>query len=226
MQSFVLNLKDSKERLDAFYEGFPNSLERPKVWIAKPPEECTPPDWWHGSPEFWSHTENFCDVLEFIKKKKKPVFFFEDDCIFAEDFDAKFEQFMKEVPQDYDLLNLCTLHMCTGMYTPTQVSDNVLRAKLGFNTNAMIITPKGAAKMLKQLQKPNWVCKHICEQQLGYLYSDPDFVCYAPIQNFIGQRGCYSELCKRYRDERWYNNFLYKDTEGKLWRTERLYEKE
>lgn len=226
MKSFVLNLETAKERLDIFQKEFPASLEKPTVWRAKPPEECSIPEWWRGSPEFWSNTENIQDILAFTKDQQENILLFEDDCIFSSDFETRWNTFINEVPDDYDLINLCALHMCSVPYPPVQVSPNVLRAKLGFNTNALIITPSGAAKMLNQIQKPNWRCRHICEQQLGYLYRDPSFTVYAPLQNFIGQRACYSSLCKRERGERWYNNFVYKDLDGKLHQTENLYQPE
>lgn len=226
MKSFVLNIPSSVERLALFKQDFPQSLEMPEVWRAKTPEECDKPAWWRGSDEFWSHTSNMIDVLTYIKEQADDVLFFEDDCIFASDFDNKWDAFMKEVPHDYDVINLCTLHVGSQFYTPQQLSENVLRAKMWFNTNALLISPKGAQKMLTQLQKPNWMCKHICERQLGYLVLDPEFIAYAPIQNFIGQRGCYSELCKRYRGERWYNNFTYIGLDGKPHQSENLYQPE
>ena len=226
MKVFVLSLDSDTTRLNDFRNGYPSSLALPSVWRAKPPEECSQPDWWRGSKEFWSNTENVCDVLSFAKEQTENVLFFEDDCIFAEDFKSQWETFMNEVPKDYDLINLCTLHMCSMAYPPIQVSENVLRAKLGFNTNALIITPNGACKMLEQIQKPNWPCRHVCEQQLGYLYLSSDFNAYSPLQNFIGQRACYSTLCKRDRGERWYNKFIYLDMNGKMHKSEGRYEKE
>ncbi|MBQ9454818.1 MAG: hypothetical protein IJU53_04020 [Thermoguttaceae bacterium] len=226
MNIYVLNLKTSHERLDAFLAGFPSILEKPSVWEAKPPEACTMPDWWQGTPAFWSHTENFCDVLTFTVDQNENTLFFEDDCIFAQDFEARWRTFTQEVPKDADVWNLCTYHICSASCPPIQVTPNVLRATLGFNTNAMLITPTGASKILEQLRRPSWSCKHICEQQLGYLYRDPKFIAYAPMQNFIGQRACYSELCKRDREERWYNRFIYRGQDGQRHRSEGLYEKE
>ena len=226
MNTFVLNLKTSQKRLADFLAGFPSCLPCPEVWDAKPPENCTMPDWWKGTPAFWSHTENFCDVLKFTEQQKENTLFFEDDCIFADDFQTRWETFIHEAPDDFDTLNLCTYHVFSGITSPRQISPEVLRVACGFNTNAMLITPTGATKILQQLQKPNWPCKHICEQQLGYLYRDPEFIAYAPMQNFIGQRACYSELCKKDRTERWYNRFVYMGLDGKRHRTQGLYEKE
>ena len=226
MKSFVLNLPSATDRLQAFIEGFPPSLKMPDVWRAKPPEECQMPDWWRGTPEFWSNTKNVGDILAFASGQTENTLFFEDDCVFAPDFETQWNTFMDEVPQDYDLLNLCALHMCSVPYPPVQISPHVLCVKLGFNPNALVLTPKGAAKMLEQIQKPNWACKHICEQQLGYLHLDPEFKAYSPIQNFIGQRACYSSLCKRDRGERWYNKFVFRALDGKLYKSAGLYETE
>ncbi len=226
MNTFVLNLKTSQERLRDFYAGFPGCLEKPQVWEAKPPQSCTMPDWWRGTEAFWSHTENFCDVLKFTEQQQENTLFFEDDCVFADDFQTRWETFFHELPDDYDALNLCTYHVFSGISSPQQITPNALRIVCGFNTNAMVLTPAGASKMLRHLEKPAWPCKHICEQQLGYLYEDPNFIAYAPMQNFVGQRACYSELCKRDRPERWYNRFTYLGLDGKRHASEGLYEKD
>lgn len=226
MKTFVLNLKTSTQRLEDFLAGFPACLDQPEVWEAKPPEACTMPDWWRGTPAFWSHTENFCDVLRFTQGQRENTLFFEDDCVFPNDFQARWETFFHELPDGYDALNLCTYHVFSGISSPRQITPNVLRIVCGFNTNAMVLTPAGAGKMLRHLEKPAWPCKHICEQQLGYLYRDPDFIAYAPVQNFVGQRACYSELCKRDRPERWYNRFTWLGLDGERHPGEGLYEKD
>lgn len=216
MLTYVLNLKTSTERLKSFREVYPTSLPACKVWVAKPPEECSPPEWWRGTGPFWSHVENFKAVLAECIERDEDLLFFEDDCIFAEDFQEQFVRFMAEVPKDWEVLNLCTNNTASAIRPAVRLSEHVIKPQLGFNTNAMLIRPSGAAKMKAQLEKDSWPCKHIAEQILGYLYSDPDFKGYAPFQNFIGQADCWSELCRRTRGERWYNRFFYIDLDGRM----------
>lgn len=224
MLTYVLNLETSTERLKSFREVYPATLPECKVWVAKPPEECTPPEWWKGTDPFWSHVENFKEVLTECIDKNEDLLFFEDDCIFAEDFQEQFDRFLAEVPEDWEVLNLCTNNTASMIRPAIRVSENVIKPQLGFNTNAMLIRPAGAAKMKAQLEKESWPCKHIAEQILGYLYTDPDFKGYAPFQNFVGQADCWSELCRRNRGERWYNRFRYIDLDGTLKQTPGKYE--
>lgn len=204
MKIYVLNLETSTDRLEAFTQAYPKCLPPFEVWRAKTPDECEIPGWWRGSPEFFSNAQNVHDVFQTCANGNEDFLFFEDDCVFASDFQEQYERFLAEVPEDWEVLNFCTNHMMTAMYPPERISENVLRPRLGFNTNALLLRPSGAAKMAKQLEKKDWTCKHIAEQMLGYLYLDPEFKVYAPARNFVGQAGCWSELCKRFRDERWY----------------------
>lgn len=224
MKTYVLNLKTSTKRLADFTKAYPECLPRFEIWEARPPEKCSMPDWWKGSGPFWSHVENFKEVLERCAKGAEEFLFFEDDCIFAPDFQEQYERFLAEVPNDWEVLNLCTNHMSTLLRPAERVSENVLRPRLGFNTNALFLRPSGAEKMKAQLEKRDWTCRHIAEQILGYLYSDETFKGYAPFQNFIGQADCWSELCQKNRGERWYNHFLYVDLDGKMKRSPGLYE--
>ncbi|MDO4571586.1 MAG: hypothetical protein Q4D38_14470 [Planctomycetia bacterium] len=220
MKNFVLNLKESKARRETFFERYPTCLPPVEVWEAEPPERCETPAWWRGTPPFNSHRVNFLNVLRACEKADEIFMFWEDDCIFSESFEDRYNAFMREVPDDWECLNLCTLHMNSTIFPPRQISENVLRPVLGFNTNAMLFSPSGARKMRDQLEKPSWMCKHIVEQQLGYLYMNQEFKVYAPIRNFVGQAACYSELCERERCERWYNDFLYIDRNGdRTWQT-------
>lgn len=196
MKAYVLNLETSVERLNHFRETYPACLPQFEVWRAKPPEECQKPDWWLGTAEFNSHRENFLDVLTSCVETDEDVLFFEDDCIFAENFQEAYETFIGETPSDWECLNFCTNHMNAMMFSPVQISENVLRPKLGFNTNAMLFRPSEAVKMKAQLEKTEWGCKHIVEQQLGYLYLDPNFKAYAPLQNFVDQGATGPEYSK------------------------------
>ncbi|MBQ2820121.1 MAG: hypothetical protein IJF17_00885 [Thermoguttaceae bacterium] len=216
MLTYVLNLKTSVKRLADFTAAYPETLPAFKVWEARPPEKCSPPAWWRGSGPFWSHTENFKEVLRFCQQRNETMLFFEDDCVFAPDFKERYEEFLAEVPDDWEVLNLCVNNTASILRPPKRISENVIKPALGFNTNAMLIRPEGARKMRLQLEKESWPCKHIAEQILGYLYSDETFKGYAPFQNFIGQADCWSELCQKMRGERWYNTFTFRDLDGKL----------
>lgn len=216
MRTYVLNLKTSTDRLTAFTLAYPSNLPDFQVWEAKPPEKCTSPEWWRGSGPFWSHTENFKEVLVFCEERNEEILFFEDDCVFASDFKERYDEFLAEAPDDWEVLNLCANNTASTLRPAKRLSENVIKPALGFNTNAMLIRPSGAAKMKAQLEKEKWPCRHIAEQILGYLYSDPDFKGYAPFQNFIGQAACWSELCERNRAERWYNRYFYIDLDGTM----------
>lgn len=226
MKSYVLNLEASTERLEAFTQSFPDFLPPFEVWRAKTPDECETPAWWLGTPEFNSNRQNVLEVLTACAESGEIFYFWEDDCVFSFDAAERFEQFMRETPDDWETLNLCANHIASSLSPPKRISENVLRPRMAFNTNALILKPSGAAKMKRTLEAPDWPCRHVAEQPLGYLYLDPDFHAYAPFQNFIGQRGCWSELCRRFRGERWYNWFSFENQNGEILSAPGRYESE
>ncbi len=225
MKCYVLNLETSTDRLADFTACYPDFLPAFEVWRAKPPEECETPEWWKGSPEFNSNRVNMLDVLTACAESGETFYFFEDDCCFSADAAERHEAFMRQVPSCWEVLNLCANHMVSGLYSPQRILPEVLRPRLAFNTNALVLKPSGAAKLKKALEKPAWPCRHIAEQPLGYAYLAPEMRAYSPYQNYIGQRGCWSELCRRYRAERWYNFFMLKDLDGVVKPAPGLYER-
>lgn len=216
MKHYVLNLPEDTERLAAFRAGYPECLPPCEVWPGKTAEEIVVPDWWKTSPRFASHRQNFIDMMAACIADDEDYFIFEDDCLFAETFAADYAAFMAEVPTDWDLLNFLTRHAQNGFYWPRQISEHVLRPAYGYATSAIMVTPRGAARIKEILEREPWGCAHIAERQIALLYLDPEFRVYSPVENFTGQRGGWSTLCQCERGELWFNDFRYINLDGEM----------
>jgi glycosyl transferase family 25 len=73
------------------------------------------------------------------------VLIFEDDVEFAEDFNYLFSEYMKQVPEDWQLLylganhSLCNMHMRTDDIPPVQISDNIYKINRAFSCHAYAV---------------------------------------------------------------------------------------
>lgn len=216
MKTYVLNLPEDTARLESFRAGYPACLPTCDVWAAKTAEEIEIPAWWQRSPRFASHRQNFIDLMTACVADDETYMIFEDDCLFSETFEDDYNAFLAEVPHDWEMLNLCVHHAQNAVFLPQQISARVLRPRYGYTTSAILVTPAGARKVKENLELPDWGCGHVTERQLALLYLDPYFRIYSPLTHFTGQRGGWSTLCQREREEFWFNRFRYIDLHGNL----------
>lgn len=88
------------------------------------------------------HLEVFRDVVE---NDYKNVVVFEDDIILVDDFDVKLNQYMKQLPQDYDIY---WIGSCCDLHAPSQPDFHVYPAQSSRCTHAYMISNQGCRKML------------------------------------------------------------------------------
>lgn len=222
MKAYVLTMPNRTDRLSNFASQYPSSLPTCQTWVGKTASEVTAPDWWRGGEGALSRFRNLQEVLQACVSDNDNYLLFEDDCIFADDFGARYDEFLAEVPTDWDLLNFGCYQVDTLLYPPVQVAPHVLRPKFGMKLHALQITPAGAAKILAKLAESPWGCKHISSQQIARLYLDPTFVVYCPIANFVGQAAGWSDIANRDEPERWFNDFEYINLDGERAKTPTL----
>lgn len=210
MKIYVINVESESDRLQAFADSYPACLPQYTVWEAKTGEDVVKPDWWGSSANRWALVQNFIDILS--EDNDEDVLIFEDDCTFAKDFEEKYNAFLNEVPDDWDMLYLGAQHVAA----PTQVTAGVLQLKNSICGHAIIYRNRIKQELAAYYQEPRWGCMHMPDQRRGQAMASGKFKAYAPLVNICGQAKGYSILSKRERKARWYNSFRYITSDGFL----------
>ena len=190
MKTYVMNIPSSTKRLADFRRNYPEFLPEPTVWQALTGSDVNPPEWWKASPNNYAIGVNFKNIiqLELGKETTEPVMILEDDVVFVEDFQSRYEAFLAAVPNDWDMLYLGGNHV--GVFLPEQVSETVLKCHNIWAPHAVIVKPSAFQKIVDALSDTTpWPCEHRHECRLGELIQTDQLTVYAPLDQMAGQRG-------------------------------------
>ena len=137
----------------------------------------TPATWPYSSGHYGC-LQSHLAILRLARENEVPVvLIFEDDCIFDPEFNQKFASCMKQVPADWDLLFLGGKHF----EEPIQISENVARAKLTYQTHAYAVNHRIYDVLIE-----------LCEGGRGAIDDhtvtlQKDYNCYCFVPNLIWQ---------------------------------------
>ena len=112
------------------------------------------------------------------------VLIFEDDCLFDPAFEEKFPEYMRQVPEDWDMLFLGGYHF----ETPLPVSFNVVRALATLTTHAYAVRQSIYSDFIELNENP----PAIVDRNNTILQKK--FNCYCCEPNLVGQLAGYSDL--------------------------------
>jgi glycosyl transferase family 25 len=84
------------------------------------------PSTWSYTPGAYGCLQSHLEVLRVAREKGWPnILIFEDDCVFDQEFNQKFADYIEQVPGDWDMLLLGGGHH----EKPDQVSDNLVKSR-------------------------------------------------------------------------------------------------
>lgn len=180
MKGFVINCKNSTERLRLFYEnGFPFPIERFEAI-----EGTTPAD--RDFISGLSHLSIMTSQTEF------PFAIFEDDCVLLQPW-SFVEEAMKQLPCDWDALWLgATLQRPIKKY-----SKNLYRLEGGHALHAVIYN----SKRLIDFAVANYTRSRFKVLDVLTAYTvQKEFYCYVTYPISATQRSCMSDINGRFLD--------------------------
>lgn len=211
MRSIVINLPTDEQRLESFQRAYPSSVLPPlEVWRAKSGADVDVPDWWKKSANRYALAVNFADILDAVGEED--VWIWEDDAIFAPNFETHFPAFMRQVPDDAGMVFLGGYHF--GI--PVRISSLCMRLRASWCGHA-ILYKAGITKMFADyLREPAWGCSHYSDQRRAQIINSGKIVAYCSFGNLSGQAEGYSNLDNYVRHERWYNTFKFVDLDGRI----------
>lgn len=144
-----------------------------------------------------SHVRIYWDV---IKNNYNRVLIIEDDCNFVDNLNEKFEEVIKDVPEDWELLYFGGVHETRkGKFIPEKLTDNVVIGRRVITTTCYGITLETCKKALEVI-KPDKPEKHTAID--GFLAAglQPNVKTYAFHPPLAWQRASYSDIQNGMRD--------------------------
>ena len=131
-------------------------------------------------PSSWAYTagaygclQSHLDVLREARKKRWPnILIFEDDCVFDDEFNQKFANYLEQVPNDWDTLLLGGGHH----EKPEKISENLVKARGTYFTHAYALdqgTYDALIELCEQGQK-------VVDQYAVDLQKTLNCYCFAP----------------------------------------------
>jgi GR25 family glycosyltransferase involved in LPS biosynthesis len=119
------------------------------------------------------HIEVFKDV---ISNSYQNVVVFEDDIILVDDFDIKLNEYMKQLPKDYDIL---WIGSCCNLHADYEANKNIYKANSSRCTHTYLISNSGCRKMISQLEHLNhpidWYFNFVISQiNVKNFWAEPD----------------------------------------------------
>lgn len=91
------------------------------------------PSIWHNSPGAYGCLRSHLEVIEQARRDAKPsILIFEDDTVLAPEFSLRFADYVKQLPDDWDMVFFGGLHG----EPLTKVADNVMRVTHSLSTYA------------------------------------------------------------------------------------------
>jgi len=186
MNAFVINCKNSTERLRLFYQNeFPFTVTRFEAL------ECTTP----ADRDFVSGLSH---LVVMTKQSEFPFAVFEDDCILLHPW-SMVEKAMSQLPKDWDALWLgATLQKPIQRYSP-----NLYRLHSGHALHAVIYNSK---PMISFMEKNFTRDKYKVLDVLTAYSAQKEFNCFITYPIVATQRSCISDINGRFLDN--YNEIV------------------
>jgi len=133
-------------------------------------------------------TKSHLSVVEWAKKGNLPYYLvFEDDVELHPNFNALFEEYYKELPDDWDMFYLGANH--GNGYT--EVSDHIIRCKASYATHAMVVRHTMYDDLIKF-----WNTIEKVDIMANKLH--PVYNCYGFYPNIAWQRDSYSDILEKF----------------------------
>lgn len=132
------------------------------------------------------------------KHPKDNILIIEDDCVFVDGFNEKLNDYIKHVPEDWDMLYFGGNHNThVGSEPPTIINDKVCKLHNTFSTHCVAINNKAFKEVLERLKK--------CDNALDVIYSElqKKLNVYSFYPMIATQRVSFSDIENKMTDYKW-----------------------
>lgn len=215
---FVISHEDEKfvafkSRLPAVFCGQP--LYR--VCVTPKTMPLPVPEWWRESQQRWALVQAHCIALQEAYSAGKDAIIFEQDAIFEEDFDIRYEALMAKRPDDWQQIYLGGWLFYGTENSINKIPDNdfFFQASYVLLCHAFLTRKEIIPAMLNFISQPAWVGHHAIDVRMGQFHSLADSRIYVPAQGWLcGQKAGFSALDQGEHTDRWWHFLLHEQRDG------------
>ncbi|MBQ3349725.1 MAG: hypothetical protein IJG38_04950 [Thermoguttaceae bacterium] len=219
MKAYIITTPNNHGR-QADLSNYPKALPTPELYYGVTPDTIEVPEWWlqiykgkwlNDIPERVYCCGKSKELLLRSHKEKYPdedALIMEDDIIYTDNADEKYNRFMADLPDNWHILYLGGYHEFNSRgAAPMEVKPGILRCLNVLGTEALIVRSSFLDTTIEQLtHSPDNVYGH-CDWQLVPLQRT--YCCYAPLGFIAGQQDGFSELFQKERKVGFRNDFMY-----------------
>jgi Glycosyltransferase family 25 (LPS biosynthesis protein) len=173
-QKFCINLRRRPDRWDRMLHQFRRHDIRGVIrHDAVDGRELTPPaEWTHGRGAYGCLLSHLELVRKAQENRLPAVLIFEDDVVFHDDFQERFEEYSARVPEDWDAIFMGGIHIAD----PAPISPGVAKLTEAFSTYAYGLRNKAYAAFLSDAQTQKRPVDHTTRE----MQRDFRFYCFTP----------------------------------------------
>lgn len=209
-KAFVINLPHATDRLRAFRDRLPSFFGTPCVWRAVYGELSKPPAWWRAGNGAWGVYRSHLAILESAMQDNLESFVvFEDDAVFKPDAKERLEEFLSNVPDDWEQLYLGGQLLDEFAHPPKRLDGGIL---VPWNVNrlhAVAFHRRSYEKLYHYLLSTPFAAlnggdgAHI-DHHIGRLHEREEIKVYVPHEWICGQSAGLSSINGHQQPENWW----------------------
>lgn len=140
-------------------------------------------------PPVWACKQSHLSVIEqALRDGIKRLFVFEDDALFVEDFNERFEKLYNELSDDWDMLYLGAWHIVSQPY-----KEGIVKMVESYSAHAYGINDHYMQEAYSQAYLPKPI-------DIALATKHPHIKAYCPKPALVGQMPGYSDIEKEFRD--------------------------
>jgi hypothetical protein len=199
----VINLSRRIDRKESVTKELANwPFKQPIFQVGVDGEMVTAPDGFREGNNVWGCLQSHRHALEdALNNDCDSLLVLEDDVVLCPDFNAMAEQFISEMPEDWEICFLGGHHMVS----PMDLSENVVRCVQMDRCHAYALKGRGLRELYRYWHQ--WHPGH-CDHAISKWVAD--YKAYAPKSWLIGQKGGYSDILRDndeqlLKGEEWWN---------------------
>jgi hypothetical protein len=178
----------------------------PTLYDAIDGKLCKPPAWWHQGGGAWGCYRSHLNILEAcLNDQVDSVLILEDDAIPVPDFAKRVHAFLKEVPDDWDMLYLGGQHLFQNRSPPITVNLEVVQVYNVNRTHAYAVRGKMLPILYNHLLPKEWRKGQHIDHHFGHLHQKREHHIYAPTEWLIGQNQGKSNISGKTNPIRYWN---------------------
>lgn len=200
-QAFVINLPFKSDRLERFMRSVPECIGGVTHWRAVHGDTVRPPRYWNAGNGAWGCYRSHMQILEYaIANKLESYVVFEDDAIFAPNFESELQSIMGNIPEDWQQLYLGGQLLHEIKNPPKRVNEWLFMPYNVNRTHCFAVHRRGYYDLYDHLMSLPFAKDDHIDHHLGRLHEKGKFAVYVPRRWIVGQGEGWSNISGKFNN--------------------------